>query len=105
MADLVQDGEHDSWIDMLEGRKNALTNGYFASRLPAPDALKKGVSFTEARASEKAFFQSTPPWNGLDSRIKGRLGTDALTNYLSEKLGRFIADKCVYSSLLSLLLT
>lgn len=50
------------------------------------------VTFADARAAEMRFF-STSPWSTLDTDARGRLGTSALTDFLSERLASFISDK------------
>lgn len=95
-ADLVQRGEHDSWLDLLAGRKNRLANGYFVTKQPAPEDLAKNLSFEDARAAEAAYFKAAEPWSLLNSGEQSRLGTRNLTNFLSERLGRYIGDKYAF---------
>ncbi|GAA6050992.1 hypothetical protein JCM3770_005359 [Rhodotorula araucariae] len=86
--DTLQNGEHASWLDLIEGRKHRLRSGFFVTKQPAPEDLKKNWSFEEARAAEKAYFRQAEPWNTLDHGLRGRLGTGNLTAFLSDHLGR-----------------
>ncbi|GAA5887898.1 hypothetical protein JCM6882_000791 [Rhodosporidiobolus microsporus] len=92
-ADLVQEGEFSGWLDMLEGRKNQLANGFFVTKQPAPADLQKNLTFLDARAAEVEFFKSTAPWNNLKLASKERLGIANLTKFLSERLAEYIAEK------------
>ncbi|GAA5924850.1 hypothetical protein JCM10213_000459 [Rhodosporidiobolus nylandii] len=92
-ADLVQPGEHPAWIDILQGRKHIVANGFHATKLLSPEDIARNLSFEDARALEKAYFQEEGPWNGLDAATKRRLGTTNLTIFLSSKLGRFISEQ------------
>ncbi|GAA6042060.1 hypothetical protein JCM8097_004088 [Rhodosporidiobolus ruineniae] len=91
-ADTVQAGEHDNWIALLEGRQYHLANGYFCTKQPGAEDLKKNLSFEQARAAEIEFFKMQAPWNGL-AGSKNRLGTGNLTKFLSDRLGKYIAEK------------
>ncbi|GAA6003650.1 dynamin family protein [Rhodotorula paludigena] len=92
-ADTLQVGEHAGWIDLLEGRRHQLANGFFVTKQPAPDDLRKNLAFTEARAAEVEFFRTQAPWNTLSLASKSRLGTSNLTKFLSDRLGQYIAEK------------
>ncbi|GAA5967806.1 hypothetical protein JCM11641_005771 [Rhodosporidiobolus odoratus] len=92
-ADTVQAGEHDTWIELLTGHKHRLTNGYFCTKQPSPEQLKQNLSFAHARALERDFFKAEAPWNTLEHDAKKRLGVGKLTEFLSDRLGKFIEEK------------
>ncbi|BGP25047.1 hypothetical protein JCM10295v2_003967 [Rhodotorula toruloides] len=91
--DTLQTGEHPSWLDLLENRRHHLTNGYFVTKQPAPEDLKKNLTYKKAREAEKQFFATSQPWKSLEAGTQRHLGTDHLTSFLSDRLGRYIAEK------------
>jgi len=86
-ADLVPEGEHASWIDILENKTHRLHHGYYATRLPATKEM--GQSWEDTRRLEKKFFQSTQPWNKVD---RNRTGVENLVGALSVRLNRMIEE-------------
>lgn len=87
-ADTVQDGEHDKWLDVVEGRRYHLQLGYFCTKQP----LKLDLSFEESRSEEVAFFKRTEPWKSFGAGIQQRYGTDSLISFLSGRLSQYISD-------------
>lgn len=92
-ADTLQEGEHQRWIQILQGQRAKLSNGYFATRLPGAADLGKNLTFDAARVAEKDFFNSTAPWSTIPTELRRRLGIPNLTTYLSEKLSSYIKSK------------
>ncbi|KAI5479945.1 hypothetical protein MNV49_002235 [Pseudohyphozyma bogoriensis] len=92
--DLLPPGEEDTWLQILrnEKQKHKLLHGYFCTKQPNADALRKNPSFSESRHLEEAFFRQGI-WGNLPSDIRNRLGTAKLTAALSDRLSHFIADK------------
>lgn len=91
--DTLQNGEHPSWLDLLENRRHHLSNGYFVTKQPAPEDLKKNFTYKKAREAETQFFATNEPWKSLEAGTRRHLGTAHLTSFLSDRLGRYIADK------------
>lgn len=91
--DTLQKGEHDFWLDLLENRRHHLTNGYFVTKEPAPEDLKKNLTYEQAHEAEKQFFANNEPWKSLKGGTERHLGTGYLTSFLSDRLGRYIAEK------------
>ncbi|GJE98795.1 dynamin domain-containing protein [Phanerochaete sordida] len=88
-ADLIQDGEQDGWLSILEGSSHSLRHGYFITKHPSPTELEKKISHSQARELEAKFFQSTSPWN-QQQVLQSRMGTPNLTKELSNLLGALI---------------
>lgn len=85
---MVQEGEHENWLSIMNGRSRMLHHGYFMTRLPAN--LKEMQQTWEAsRDMERNFFNSRQPWNKLD---KSRLSTAKLTEALSTRLSIMIEE-------------
>lgn len=93
--DTLQTGEHPTWLDLLENRRHHLSNGYFVTKQPAPDDLIKNLTYKETREAEKEYFERNEPWRSLEVATRRRLGIGRLTGFLSDRLGRYIAEKYV----------
>jgi hypothetical protein len=59
------------------------------------------ITWERAREDESAYFSQTAPWSMLNGESKQRLGTGNLSRHLSKKLCDLIAERSVFSSLLS----
>jgi hypothetical protein len=81
-------------MQILKGVKHPLKLGYFATKLLSPTDLEKNLSFVDARAQEKTYFETMTPWNGKEVE-KNRLGVGKLTEFLSKKLSEHIGEQCV----------
>ncbi|BGP32501.1 hypothetical protein JCM10296v2_004282 [Rhodotorula toruloides] len=77
----LQTGEHSSWLDLLGNRRHLLTDGYFVTKQPAPEDLKKN------------FFATNELCKSLEAGTRRHLGTGHLTSFLSDRIGRYIAEK------------
>ena len=77
-----------------------LLHGYYVTRLAKPQELRQNVSWRDIRQREREFFDSKKIWS---SNPKCRCGTGILTDALSERLSKMIADRFDYSR--SLILT
>lgn len=58
-------------------------------------ALAAGITWVEARKTEREFFESTEAWAELEYEFQGRLGTANLTRCLSDILTDLIAKRFV----------
>ncbi|EKM56257.1 uncharacterized protein PHACADRAFT_140877 [Phanerochaete carnosa HHB-10118-sp] len=87
--DLIQHGEEDAWLRVLEGSSHPLKHGYFVTKQPSPQELEERVPFAEARLRETTFFEQTAPWCHK-SNLSERFGTPYLTKALSKLLGGVI---------------
>lgn len=84
--------QQENWLDVLEGRNvhHRLHHGYFCTRQPDDAERSAGVSSTQARASEAAFFAKTAPWS--KSSHQHRFGTPNVVKTLSSLLTNIIDD-------------
>ncbi|KIP02342.1 hypothetical protein PHLGIDRAFT_32230 [Phlebiopsis gigantea 11061_1 CR5-6] len=87
--DLIQDGEEDGWLKILQGSSHQLTHGYFITKHPSPKELEEHVSHEDAREREEKFFETSPPWS-YKLELRSRMGTPSLTRELSALLGALI---------------
>ncbi|KAH8117943.1 P-loop containing nucleoside triphosphate hydrolase protein [Phellopilus nigrolimitatus] len=88
--DTLQEGEHSAWIDILAGKINPLTHGYYVTKQPAVIELKEKLSYEEGRARERAFFEKETPWREQPSKVQSRMGVPNLTKQLSKLLSQLI---------------
>jgi hypothetical protein len=89
--DTLQEGEHKTWLDVLEGYRHPLKHGYFVTKQPGPTDLEKGTTFDKARKEEKAFFEKGF-WASANvaAKTKTRMGIPKLTAELSKLLSGLI---------------
>ena len=89
------------WLDILEGRdlKHPLKLGYYCTRQPDDDERARGISGTDARAAEAAFFNNTAPWS--TSGHQHRFGTTNLVSSISKLLTQIIRESYVLSTSLA----
>lgn len=80
----------DLWLDVIEGRRHVLKHGYYCTRQPDDDERSKGITNTQAREAEMAFFRDHTPWS--TSTMKSRFGTSQLVSSLSTLLTRIIYE-------------
>lgn len=96
-ADTVQEGDFEQWSKILNNERHILRRGYYATRLPGPNAKEMGQNWEQARETEKRFF-GHKQW----SDFKDRLGIGNLTEALSVGLAQMIdaryAQLCYYNS-------
>jgi len=78
--DLVDKGAEQGVLDLLEGRRQALTLGWHIVRNPGQSEL--GLDSATRNANESSFFKSHP-WSSIDS---DKTGVDSLRNRLQEVL-------------------
>lgn len=88
-ADLIQEGEEDGWLAILEGSSHSLRHGYFITKHPSPKELENKISHSEARELEAKFFRTQDPWRKRQD-LQSRMGTPRLTKELSNLLGALI---------------
>jgi Dynamin central region len=84
-------GNIDEWRRVLRGQAFKLGHGYFVTKQPSQQQLLDGISHTNARASEEAFFSSAE-WSDVFPGHQNRLGTKQLQNALSEMLAKLILN-------------
>ncbi|RDB17526.1 Interferon-induced GTP-binding protein Mx2 [Hypsizygus marmoreus] len=78
------------WLDVIEGRRHALSHGYYCTRQPDDAQRAADITPAQARASEAEFFSRTSPWS--TSVYKERFGTNQLISTLSRLLVGIIND-------------
>ncbi|KAG8946753.1 hypothetical protein FRC04_011409 [Tulasnella sp. 424] len=86
--DTLQPGEEQMWLNVLEGRRHPLFHGYYMTKQPGTKELSEKLSWEEARAREKEYFETTTTW--ANSSATNRLGTPNLTKNLSRLLSGLI---------------
>jgi len=83
----VQEGEHDSWIQILQNKTHKLYHGFYATRLAATKEIDN--PWEDIRKKEMDFFRSSKDWRPI---AKNRLGTSHLTEALSLALSGMIQE-------------
>ena len=78
----------------IRNQSEPLTHGWFSVKQPDSRALSAGITWEEARESERNFFLYTAPWNQLDLEYQNRLGTYKLVERLSDLLSDKIRERC-----------
>jgi len=78
----------DSWSSILAGKTYVLGYGYYVTRQPSPEELKRNITRVEAAENEHNFL-STSPWNGEFKTFKANFGAPKI----QEKLGELLVAK------------
>ncbi len=91
--DRIEPGSELPWISMIRGESNALRHGWFSVKQPSARQLEAGLSWEEARALDRQFFEDTPPWSTIDTEYRHRLGCANLIAHLGETLGKVILTR------------
>jgi hypothetical protein len=84
--------ERNNWLEVIEGRRNIRSQGYYCTIQPASGAMKRGISYQEARHLEHTYFSNTLPWSMADP---SRFGTNALIPVLGQLLVQVISKSYV----------
>ncbi|KAG8853984.1 hypothetical protein FRB96_007847 [Tulasnella sp. 330] len=92
-VDRIEPGGEAKWINILRNKENVLPNGWFCVKQPDLPQLRSGISWEDAKAAEKRFFEETSPWSLLDRGTRGRLGSLGLAEQLGEILSELVAQK------------
>ncbi|KAG8894909.1 hypothetical protein FRB99_000918 [Tulasnella sp. 403] len=92
-VDRIEAGGSARWLRILQNEDNTLRNGWFCVKQPDMMQLKAGISWEDARAAEKSFFENAAPWAGLERRFRTRLGAASLSECLSTNLSNLVARK------------
>ena len=85
------------WLDVIEGREHPLQHGNHCTHQPDDDQRLAGVTPSESRNTERAFFRTTEPWAA--STCLHRYRRENLVQSISELLTRIISDSSVPSRL------
>ncbi|KAG8697349.1 hypothetical protein FRC09_007916 [Ceratobasidium sp. 395] len=91
--DRIESGSESPWISMIRGESNALRHGWFSVKQPSARQLDSGLSWEEARALDRQFFEDTSPWSTIDTEFRHRLGCANLIAHLGETLGKVILTR------------
>ncbi|CAL1711881.1 unnamed protein product [Somion occarium] len=91
--DRIPAGEEDSWLRFIKNEYEALENGWFSVKQPDSRTLQAGITWEEARSSEREFFSLTSPWSSLEFSYQQHLGTSNLTGQLSDILSALIMKR------------
>lgn len=94
--------EESFWTRTASNMERPLLHGYYVTRLVQPQELRQNISWEGVRQREREFFDNKEIWSG-NPRI--HCGTGILTDALSEKLSKMIADRCEILSCLMLIKT
>ena len=89
--DRIPTGEETSWLKFIRNEREELEHGWFCVKQPDSQALKAGITWSEARSRERDFFTGTAPWSGLPADIQRHLSTERLVIRASEVLSDLIA--------------
>ncbi|KAG8853986.1 hypothetical protein FRB96_007849 [Tulasnella sp. 330] len=92
-VDRIEHGGEQKWVDLVQGKENALVNGWFCVKQPDPRQLRSGISWEDAKVAEKAFFERTSPWMHLETRFRRRLGSPGLAEKLSGILSALVSQR------------
>lgn len=95
MPDRLQEGStHFDFDKILRGQAHYLPQGYFVTKQPGPDfKLRQADYHAQAREEEDAFFDTDPRWTDEWLEFRGRCGTTAIQNYLSQEFAKQIARR------------
>ncbi|KZT04830.1 uncharacterized protein LAESUDRAFT_813931 [Laetiporus sulphureus 93-53] len=93
--DKIDRGDEDTWLRILrnEDPERRLKHGWYMVKQPDTMQLRMGITWEEARQSEKKFFLSTQPWAAQSLSIQRHLGTELLTQRCGDVLSDLIATK------------
>lgn len=86
-ADLVQEGEHEHWLKIINNKSHILHHGYYMTRLPANPT--ETLQNADARPKEARYFAGHQHWKTAD---RNRLGIPKLTDALSTRLSIMIEE-------------
>ncbi|KAG8994195.1 hypothetical protein FRB94_010066 [Tulasnella sp. JGI-2019a] len=92
-VDRIEPGGEDKWIRIMRNQENPLPNGWFCVKQPDLPQLRSGISWDDAKAAERTFFDEAPIWSQLDRRTRGRLGSPPLAEQLGKILAELVAQK------------
>ncbi|KAG8894787.1 hypothetical protein FRB99_001000, partial [Tulasnella sp. 403] len=92
-VDRIEYGGTSRWLRMLRNEENALKNGWYCVKQPDMIQLQAGISWEDARESERSFFQDTQPWSTLERKHRQRLGSEPLAENLGVVLSNLAARK------------
>ncbi|EMD32890.1 hypothetical protein CERSUDRAFT_160914 [Gelatoporia subvermispora B] len=84
--DRIPTGEEERWLRFIKNEHQPLEHGWFSVRQPDSQALRAGITYSEARQQELDYFAKTPPWSTLDRQCLKQLGTANVVERLSEVL-------------------
>lgn len=91
--DRIPQGEENPWIRFIRNEREPLENNWFSVKQPSSLEIKNGITWTEARKSEEAFFAGKYPWSELDAIYRKYLGTEHLVERCSAVLSDLIAKR------------
>ena len=91
--DRIPTGEEHSWLQLLHNQGEPHKHGWYCVKQPSGEQMREGMTWSEARAAETAFFNESNPWSSLDALARCRLGTVPLTKALGEILFALIAKR------------
>jgi hypothetical protein len=91
--DRCERGNENRWTSILKGQESPLQNGWYSVKQPDSVQLKSGITWEEARESEKKFFDNTEPWSSIRGSARQRLGSPALTSHLSALLSELVLKR------------
>ncbi|KAJ7242403.1 P-loop containing nucleoside triphosphate hydrolase protein [Mycena haematopus] len=77
-------GSRQKWKDILEGRDQPLTHGYYCVRLPDDAERSQGIPRAESERRAAEYFDTTQPWRDIVDR--SRFGVPNLATFLSKLL-------------------
>lgn len=91
--DRIPPGEEKEWLKFIRNEREPLKHGWFSAKQPGSLALASGITWDQARSQECEFFDSTAPWSEISFEFLQQLGTENLTNKLSNVLLDLICER------------
>lgn len=78
---------------MIRGESNPLQHGWFSVKQLLAEQLKEGLSWEEARALDRQYFEDNAPWSTVEMEHRRRLGCANLIAHLGDTLGKVILTR------------
>lgn len=91
--DRIPDGEEEQWVKLIRNDVEPLVNNWYCVKQPSSNDLAQGMTWSEARTSEEAFFAGISPWCDLEDHLQSYLRTSRLTDRLSIILAELISKR------------
>ncbi|KAI6001196.1 P-loop containing nucleoside triphosphate hydrolase protein [Pisolithus albus] len=91
--DRIPYGEEEQWVKLIRNDEEPLVNNWYCVKQPSSNDVAQGMTWSEARASEDAFFAGISPWCDLEEHLQAFLRTSRLTDRLSNILAELISKR------------
>lgn len=78
---------------IINGEDFVLGKGWYVTKQLSKSEVDKGVAYCEARARERKFFATQPPWSSMLASLAERCGIPTLQDMISKEYHRHIVEK------------